>query len=109
MWIFAEPPAAAPAGTVPGTGGSEQPVSDVGNPFQLNEILGRVDSALGEAINAIASEGHGVAAAGEGDPVLAKLKTWRGELDQMRAGRTGPRKTAGSTADSAEEGGLYAD
>jgi hypothetical protein len=84
-------------------------VSDVGNPFQLAELLNKVDHALSEAISSIEAEGHNMSSAGEGDPVVAKLKGWRSELDALRAGATGPRKTAGSTADSAQEGGLYTD
>jgi hypothetical protein len=101
-------PAAAPAGSVPGTGGASQPVSDVGNPFQLADILKDLDAALGRAVSAIAGEQH----SGEPDPIVTKLTGWRDEVASMlQHGGAGPNARAGASADgpTAQEGGLYAD
>jgi hypothetical protein len=116
---------AALPSTIPGTGGSEQPVSDVGNPFQLRSILSSVDHAFSKAIADIEGEQSQVAASGETDPIVQRLKGWQKELlDIMQAGgNTGMngtggvsgiggmqgRETAGSGGPSAQEGGLYTD
>jgi hypothetical protein len=116
---------AAPPSTIPGTGGSEQPVSDVGNPFHLRSILSGVDHAFSKAIADIEGEQSQVASSGETDPVVQRLKGWQKELADMMqvGGATGMngtggvsgvggmkgRETAGSGGPSAQEGGLYTD
>jgi hypothetical protein len=88
-------------------------VSDIGNPFLLGSILDKVDSALGDAIAVIEREGQSMSAQGEGDPVLARFRQWREEVDGMRHGSLrGSSSPAGSRSRErapAREGGLYTD
>jgi hypothetical protein len=103
-------PAAAPAGTVPGTGGPAQPASDLGNPFRLADVLGKLDAALAAAISEIGGEQRQVASSGEEDPLVRTLRGWQAELAQMQRGGTGgARAAAGSDGPTAQEGGLYTD
>lgn len=106
-----QPLQAAPLASVPGTGGYDHPKSDIGNPFLLASVLDKVDGALGDAIAVIQHEGAGMAAAGEGDPLLKRFREWRAEIDQMRPGApVGEKATAGSSSGvPAQEGGLFAD
>ena len=78
----------------------------------LNNILDKVDGALGDAIAVIEREGASTAASGESDPLLRKFKGWRDEVDAMRHGGQQSSATSRLQQDAgptAEEGGLYTD
>ncbi|KAH9852895.1 hypothetical protein C2E23DRAFT_138125 [Lenzites betulinus] len=107
-------PKAAPAETVPGTGGGGGGGAGLGNPYVLDDAFARLDGALGGVIDKVRGE---AGAAGE-DTLLRKLEGWRGELTQIRGGGGGGLKSAAGGARGREdesalgnqqEGGMFTD
>ncbi|KAI0776761.1 hypothetical protein BD413DRAFT_610349 [Trametes elegans] len=107
-------PRAAPAGSVPGTGGARDPRPDelLGNPYALEDAFTKLDGALSDVVATIAGEERSVGAAPAEDALVQKFKGWRDELAQIRSGRKTAGKGGESAADAAakqREGGLFAD
>jgi hypothetical protein len=100
---------AAPAQTVPGTGGEAEPASVLGNPFSLHSSLGKLEIALNEIISALENEGSSVGSSASEESLLSKFKSWRAELVAMQKGSTGFGGTRRGGGDTAQEGGLFTD
>lgn len=97
-------PIAAPAESVPGTGGDREPSSIMGNPFALRSTFAKIEQALNEAISTIEGEQESEGSSSKEQTMVQKFKAWRLELDFMRAGNV--HDTSGGTP---QEGGLFTD
>ncbi|RPD77160.1 hypothetical protein L226DRAFT_533155 [Lentinus tigrinus ALCF2SS1-7] len=106
-------PKAAPAETIPGTGGERQPATSgvLGNPYVLEESFSRLDHALTDVISKFQREERSVGAAPNEDALLRKFSNWRDELTQIRHGQRGVagRESNADAARKQEEGGLFTD
>ncbi|TCD60550.1 hypothetical protein EIP91_009866, partial [Steccherinum ochraceum] len=99
-------PQAAPAESVPGTGGEREPLSFMSNPFALQSVYNKLDAALDEAISALENEESSAGASANEDATVQKFKRWRLELTQIRkSGRIGEE---GSSVVQ-QEGGMFTD
>ncbi|KII90132.1 hypothetical protein PLICRDRAFT_40334 [Plicaturopsis crispa FD-325 SS-3] len=102
-------PAAAPANSVPGTGSVPTPHSAIGNPFLFASVLEKLDHSLSEVISAIENETNAMGESSEEAALLEKFKSWRQDLDRVRAGETMASRGAEFQYEPAEEGGMFAD
>ncbi|RDX47592.1 hypothetical protein OH76DRAFT_1484513 [Lentinus brumalis] len=104
---------AAPAETVPGTGGGHQTPTGglLGNPYVLEESFSRLDHALTEIISKIQGEGKSVGADSNEDALVRKFLSWRDELTQIRHGQKGVagKGSDAHAASKQQEGGLFTD
>lgn len=105
------PSIAAPAESIPGTGGDKQPAYLVGNPFSLESAFSKLDSALNEVISAVEGEESRVGSSAAQENLVSRFKSWRAELVALRRGSSGFSGTmrAGAGAPSRQEGGLFVD
>ncbi|THH30309.1 hypothetical protein EUX98_g3877 [Antrodiella citrinella] len=88
-------PKAAPAGAIPGTGGDHEPSSFMGNPFALQGVYNKLDSALDGVISALE---------------VRKFKGWKSELDAMRrSGQTRGHALPEGDRGAQQEGGMFTD
>ncbi|PSS37263.1 hypothetical protein PHLCEN_2v901 [Hermanssonia centrifuga] len=101
-------PKAAPAESVPGTGGEAQPSSVMGNPFALKSAFSKLDSALNEIISTIEGEGESVGSSSDAQAMVQKFEAWRMELNTMRSGSVHTIKGSQDTG-TPQEGGMFAD
>ncbi|CCM05907.1 uncharacterized protein FIBRA_08145 [Fibroporia radiculosa] len=83
-------PKAAPAETIPGTGGEHAPPFEnlIGNPYAFDSSLDKLDSSLSDIITIIKGETSRVGTSGETEVLLRKFSGWRHELFALRSGRT---------------------
>ncbi|KAF7321012.1 hypothetical protein HMN09_00188100 [Mycena chlorophos] len=68
----------------------------VGNPYLMNGAFKKLDHSLGEIIAILEGEEASSLLDEEENPLLAKFRTWRDELDNIRAG--GGRSPASASA-----------
>ena len=105
--------AAAPAASIPGTGGGHEPSGPeaLGNPYVLEETFSKLDHALTEVITKIQGEERRVGAGTSEEALVRKFTSWRDELTQIRSGRSGVKGTRREAEEAAKqkEGGLFAD
>ncbi|EKM52707.1 uncharacterized protein PHACADRAFT_164637 [Phanerochaete carnosa HHB-10118-sp] len=73
-------PNAAPAGSVPGTGGEDEPSSVLGNPFAFQGALNKLGGALNEVITALEGEAGRAGVAENEQQILRKFRAWAAEL-----------------------------
>ncbi|KAH8084893.1 hypothetical protein BXZ70DRAFT_1011949 [Cristinia sonorae] len=103
-------PKAAPAESVPGTGGENEPSSLMSNPFALQSVFGKLDDALGGVISALESEEKSAGSSANEDATVAKFKQWKTELDQIsRSGQVAQQPRAEDNSIVQQEGGLFTD
>ena len=99
---------AAPAQSVPGTGSAHCATQlTVGNPFAFRSAYAKLDEALNEVIAVIESEKYAMCVSHNELALLQKFRTWRMELNHLRAG-TRELRTPADEADE-REGGLFTD
>lgn len=77
----------------------------------MHQALKKVDHALGEVISVLEGEARTGAGSEEENPLLQKFRTWRDELDGVRApGRQTPMlKTPRRSPTPAQPGGMFVD
>ncbi|KAI0092280.1 hypothetical protein BDY19DRAFT_590644 [Irpex rosettiformis] len=102
-------PNAAPAESVPGTGGDYTPAFVVGNPFSLERGFSKLDSALSEIISSLEGEESRVGSSATEEFLVAKFKSWQEELVALRGGAAGFSGTTRAHAGTPQKGGLFTD
>ncbi|KAG2130377.1 hypothetical protein DEU56DRAFT_740707 [Suillus clintonianus] len=102
-------PIAAPAGSVPGTGSAQDPSFIIGNPYCLERALEKLDGSIGEVINIIDEEMSSQGASSREVQMKEKLKGWRDDIANLRAGGGKGLQSSIISGAAAEEGGLFVD
>ncbi|KAL4267364.1 Mediator complex subunit 9 [Pleurotus pulmonarius] len=99
-------PSSAPPPQEP-TVGSHQ---FTGNPFLIKSALQKLDHAIGEVVDLLENEGQSVGGSADGDTFVHKLRSWKMELESVRAnhGGCGDHHEAVS-APPETEGGMFTD
>ena len=95
---------------MPGTGGEREPSAVVGNPYSLRTAFSKLDVALNEIISALEGEEEAVGSSSSQETLIAKFKSWRMELANMRGGvnRFGGHVQSHAPG-TVQEGGLFSD
>ena len=79
------------------------------NPFAMQKVYGKLDSALDEIISALQREERSAGASAGENATIQKFQSWKQELEIIRgAGRVASRPR-GETGIVQQEGGLFAD
>lgn len=97
---------AAPAESVPGTGGEREPTSVMGNPYALKGALSKLDQALSEAISSLEGEESSVGSSANENALVQKFKSWQAELLHLSRGQGG---SGGQATGNPQEGPLFTD
>ncbi|KAF4568294.1 hypothetical protein EYR36_010304 [Pleurotus pulmonarius] len=81
-----------------------------GNPFLIKSALQKLDHAIGEVVDLLENEGQSVGGSADGDTFVHKLRSWKMELESVRAnhGGCGDHHEAVS-APPETEGGMFTD
>ncbi|KAI0764097.1 hypothetical protein BC629DRAFT_1596780 [Irpex lacteus] len=102
-------PQAAPAESVPGTGGENNPASVIGNPFALESAYSKLDIALNEVLSILQGEESRVGSSATEENLVSRFKSWRAELTALRHGAAGFSGTTRVDAGTPQEGGMFTD
>lgn len=79
------------------------------NPFAMQKVYEKVDTALDEAISALQREERSAGASAGENATIQKFKSWKQELEMIRdAGRV-TSQPHGETGIVQQEGGLFTD
>lgn len=79
----------------------------LGNPYALDDALGKLDLSLTNVISAIQCEESSVGASPEVQTLVQKFINWRQEIDSLRAGHK--RVVNGSKTGTTLQGGMFSD
>ncbi|KAG1740632.1 hypothetical protein EDB19DRAFT_764149 [Suillus lakei] len=102
-------PIAAPARSVPGTGSDPESGLIIGNPYLFERALEKLDGSIGEVINIIDEEISYQGASSREVQMIEKLKGWRNDITNLRAGGGKGLQTSRISSAATEGGGLFVD
>ncbi|KZT68095.1 hypothetical protein DAEQUDRAFT_712531 [Daedalea quercina L-15889] len=105
-------PKAAPAESIPGTGGEHNPPLSqaLSNPFVLDDALNALDHALTRAISIMEGDADASGASAEGETLTNKFRGWQSELfDLRKRAARGGQEVADDQRGHASQGGFFAD
>lgn len=79
------------------------------NPFAMQNVYGKLDSALDEIISTLQREERSAGASAGEDATIQKFKSWKQELEMIRGAGRVASQPRGETGTVQQEGGLFTD